>query len=288
MIGSVASIPADIDADETAEWLEPFDDILSRSGPARARYLMLRLLERAGEQRVAIPALTSTDYVNTIPLNWNPGSPATRMSSAATALDQVERGDHGAPRTTARWAWADTYRPMHHRRRSTSGFKPLLRGKPIRRRRSGSSRARLPGIYARAFPRGPADWPTSSTASARAQPPRRRPAVLSAPTTDARLLGIPDGVDGAGPDERHLSGRFNHYLHDRGIRTPPTSTSGPSWATARWTNRKPWQIQIAANEALDNLTFVVNCNLQRLDGPVRGNGKIIQELESFFRAPAGT
>ena len=63
----VASYLADIDPDETSEWLESFDDLLGRSGPARARYLMLRLLERAGEQRVAIPALTSTDYVNTIP-----------------------------------------------------------------------------------------------------------------------------------------------------------------------------------------------------------------------------
>ncbi|HNA50862.1 MAG TPA: pyruvate dehydrogenase (acetyl-transferring), homodimeric type, partial [Mycobacterium sp.] len=71
----VASYLPDIDADETAEWLESFDDLLSRSGPARARYLMLRLLERAGEQRVAIPALTSTDYVNTIPTELEPWFP---------------------------------------------------------------------------------------------------------------------------------------------------------------------------------------------------------------------
>ncbi len=68
----VASYLPDIDPDETGEWLESFDDLLSRSGPARARYLMLRLLERASEQRVAIPALTSTDYVNTIPTELEP------------------------------------------------------------------------------------------------------------------------------------------------------------------------------------------------------------------------
>jgi pyruvate dehydrogenase E1 component len=71
----VASYLPDIDAEETAEWLESFDDLVSRSGPARARYLLLRMLERAGEQRVAIPALTSTDYVNTIPTDLEPWFP---------------------------------------------------------------------------------------------------------------------------------------------------------------------------------------------------------------------
>src|SRR3984957_9079553 len=71
----VASYLPDIDPEETAEWLESFDELLERSGPARARYLMLRLLERAGEQRVALPALTSTDYVNTIPTELEPWFP---------------------------------------------------------------------------------------------------------------------------------------------------------------------------------------------------------------------
>ena len=71
----VASYLPDIDPDETSEWLESFDKLLEQSGPARARYLMLRLLERSGEQRVAIPALTSTDYVNTIPTELEPWFP---------------------------------------------------------------------------------------------------------------------------------------------------------------------------------------------------------------------
>ncbi|MDT5014554.1 MAG: pyruvate dehydrogenase component, partial [Mycobacterium sp.] len=71
----VASYLPDIDPEETSEWLESFDELLERSGPARARYLMLRLLERSGEQRVAIPALTSTDYVNTIPTELEPWFP---------------------------------------------------------------------------------------------------------------------------------------------------------------------------------------------------------------------
>ena len=71
----VASYLPDIDPEETSEWLESFDELLERQGPARARYLMLRLLERSGEQRVAIPALTSTDYVNTIPTELEPWFP---------------------------------------------------------------------------------------------------------------------------------------------------------------------------------------------------------------------
>ncbi|MBB5168504.1 hypothetical protein HNP02_008520 [Mycobacterium sp. AZCC_0083] len=71
----VASYLPDIDPEETTEWLESFDELLERSGPARARYLMLRLLERSSEQRVAIPALTSTDYVNTIPAELEPWFP---------------------------------------------------------------------------------------------------------------------------------------------------------------------------------------------------------------------
>lgn len=71
----VASYLPDIDPEETAEWLESFDELLERQGPARARYLMLRLLERAGEQRVALPSLTSTDYVNTIPTEMEPWFP---------------------------------------------------------------------------------------------------------------------------------------------------------------------------------------------------------------------
>ncbi len=79
--------------------------------------------------------------------------------------------------------------------------------------------------------------------------------------------------------------RFNHYLDDRGLaRTDATARSGPSWATARCDEPETLgAITLAAREKLDNLIFVVNCNLQRLDGPVRGNGKIIQELEAAFR-----
>lgn len=116
----VASYLPDIDPDETGEWLESFDGLLARSGPARARYLMLRLLERANAGRVAIPALTSTDYVNTIPTENEPWFPGDEDTGAVFA-----RGSAGMPRSwcTARsaqaWVWADTSRPMPPRPPST-------------------------------------------------------------------------------------------------------------------------------------------------------------------------
>ena len=117
----VASYLPDIDPEETSEWLESFDQLLERSGPARARYLMLRLLERSGEQRVAIPALTSTDYVNTIPTElepWFPGDedverrPHPDHSPVERERERRERDEQAAgrehrPHQVARVARAD-------------------------------------------------------------------------------------------------------------------------------------------------------------------------------------
>ena len=90
---------------------------------------------------------------------------------------------------------------------------------------------------------------------------------------------------GLGPLMAIYQARFMNYLHGRGIAdTARRARSGRSSATARWTSRSRWaRSRSPAREKLDNLIFVVNCNLQRLDGPVRGNGKIIQELEGVFR-----
>ena len=143
-----------------------------------------------------------------------------------------------------------------------------------------------PGIYARAFLEGrltedQLDHFRRET-RARARGSRSYPH----PAPDAGVLGVPDGLDGPRPDQRHLPGPLQPLPR----RTAACSTradsraSGRSSATARPTSPKSLgALHVAAREGLDNLTFVVNCNLQRLDGPVRGNGKIIQELEAVFR-----
>ena len=140
----------------------------------------------------------------------------------------------------------------------------------------GHLRARLPGGSAHRV-------------AARPLPPggraRRGPQLVPAPAADARLLGVPHGLDGPRPAGRASTRPASTATCTTAAsRTPAPAASGRSSATARPTSRRPLgSLSIAAREGLDNLTFVVNCNLQRLDGPVRGNGKIIQELEAVFR-----
>ena len=141
-----------------------------------------------------------------------------------------------------------------------------------------------PGIYARAFLEGRLDEDAP-----RELPPRaaagRRPVVVSASVADARLLGVPDRVDGPRPDHGDLPGAL-HPLPG-GSRPQAARPTQKVWAfLGDGETDEPESlgaITLPAREKLDNLIFVINCNLQRLDGPVRGNGKIIQELEAAFR-----
>jgi pyruvate dehydrogenase E1 component len=114
--------------------------------------------------------------------------------------------------------------------------------------------------------------------------------LVPAPPADAGLLGVPDGLDGPrAPQLSIYQARFNRYLHNR--RIDDTSSSRVWCFVGDGECDEPetlGAISLAGREQLDNLTWVVNCNLQRLDGPVRGNGKIIQELEAIFRGPGGT
>ena len=154
----VASYLPDIDAEETSEWLESFDDLLARSGPARARYLMLRLLERAGEQRVAIPALTSTDYVNTIPTElepWFPGDEDVERRyrrwirwNAAIMVHRAQRPGVGVGGHISTYASSAALYEV--------GFNHFFRGKS---HPGGGDQVFIqghasPGIYARAFMEG--------------------------------------------------------------------------------------------------------------------------------------
>ena len=142
-----------------------------------------------------------------------------------------------------------------------------------------------PGIYARAFLEG--RLPVEKLSNFRASSRPAAAVVVSAPLADAGLRSF-DRVDGARPDHVDHQARFSRYLEDRGLKKPrhrrwaflgDGETDEPESLGA---------ISLAAREKLDNLVWVINCNLQRLDGPVRGNGQIIQELEASSAAPAGT
>ena len=284
----VASYLPDIDPDETTEWMESFDQLLERQGPARARYLMLRLLERAGEQRVAIPSLTSTDYVNTIPTElepWFPGDEEIERRyrawirwNAAIMVHRAQRPGVGVGGHISTYASSAALYEV--------GFNHFFRGKA---HPGGGDQIYIqghasPGIYARAFLEGrlTADQ-LDGFRQEHSHPGGGLPSYPH-PRLMPDFWEFPTVSMGLGPMNAIFQARFNHYMHDRGLKD---TSDQHVWAfLGDGEMDEPESrglIQVAANEALDNLTFVINCNLQRLDGPVRGNGKIIQELESFFR-----
>lgn len=284
----VASYLPDIDPEETSEWLESFDTLLQRCGPSRARYLMLRLLERAGEQRVAIPALTSTDYVNTIPTElepWFPGDEDVERRyrawirwNAAIMVHRAQRPGVGVGGHISTYASSAALYEV--------GFNHFFRGKS---HPGGGDQVFIqghasPGIYARAFLEGRL---TAEQLDGFRQEhshvggglpsyphPRLMPDFWEFPTVSM----------GLGPLNAIYQARFNHYLHDRGIKDTSDQHVWCFLGDGEMDEPESRGLaHVGALEGLDNLTFVINCNLQRLDGPVRGNGKIIQELESFFR-----
>ncbi|MFW0791792.1 pyruvate dehydrogenase (acetyl-transferring), homodimeric type [Gordonia sp. CPCC 205333] len=286
----VASYLPDIDPAETSEWLSSLDGLIESAGPARARYLMLRLLERAGEQHVSIPSLMSTDYVNTIPTEnepWFPGDEDTERRfrafirwNAAIMVHRAQRPGVGVGGHISTYASSASLYEV--------GFNHFFRGQD---HPSGGDQIFIqghasPGIYARAYLEGRIDehrmdgfrQEHSHAGLGGGLPsyphPRLMPEFWQFPTVSM----------GLGPMNAIYQARFNHYLHDRGIRD---TSDQHTWAfLGDGEMDEPESrglLHVAATEGLDNLTFVVNCNLQRLDGPVRGNGKIIQELESFFR-----
>lgn len=286
----VASYLPDIDPEETSEWLESFDEMLDREGPGRARYLMLRLLERAGEKRVAIPALTSTDYVNTIPTEnepWFPGDEEVERRyrawirwNAAVMVHRAQRPGIGVGGHISTYASSAALYEV--------GFNHFFRGKD---HPGGGDHVYIqghasPGIYARAFLEGRLS--EDQMDGFRQEYSHGGPGAGLSSYPHPRLMPdfweFPTVSMGLGPMNAIYQARFNHYLNDRGIKD---TSDQHVWAfLGDGEMDEPESrglIQVAANEGLDNLTFVINCNLQRLDGPVRGNGKIVQELESFFR-----
>ena len=278
----------DIDADETREWIESFDDVVRTHGRARARYVMLRLLERAREQSVGVPGLRSTDFINTIPPErepWFPGDEYVERRirayirwNAAVMVSRANRPGLGVGGHIATYASAASLYEV--------GFNHFFHGKD--HRESGDQifiqGHAAPGMYARAFLEGRLSEDqlngfrqelSHAGGGLPSYPhPRLMPDFWEFPTVSMGLGAI----------NAVYQARFNRYLLARQLKDTSRSRV---WAfLGDGETDEPevlGSIGLAAREELDNLTFVINCNLQRLDGPVRGNGKIIQELEAFFR-----
>ena len=277
----------DLDPAETAEWLESLDAVVETGGPARARFLMLKLLERARERQVGVPALRSTDYINTIPPEREPEFPGDEHVerrirayvrwNAAITVSRANRPEIGVGGHIATYASAASLYEV--------GFNHFFRGKE---HPGGGDQVYFqghasPGVYARAFLEGRL---TESQLDGFRQESRPDGGLPSYP--HPRLMPdfweFPTVSMGLGPIAAIYQARFNRYLQHRGIKD--TSDQRVWCFLGDGEMDEPESlgaIGVAAREELDNLVFVVNCNLQRLDGPVRGNGKIMQELESSFR-----
>jgi pyruvate dehydrogenase E1 component len=286
--GGLPSQLPDIDPEETAEWIDSLDGVIDGRGRQRARYIMLRLLERAREHQVGVPALTVTDYINTIPPEqepWFPGDEYVERRirayirwNAAMMVHRAQRPGIEVGGHISTYASAASLYEV--------GFNHFFRG---RNHPGGGDQVYFqghasPGIYARAHLEGRfTDQQLDGFRQELSHPdgglssyphPRLMPDFWEFPTVSM----------GLGPLGAIFQARFNRYLHHRGIKDTGDQRVWAFLGDGEMDEPEALgAISLAAREELDNLIFVVNCNLQRLDGPVRGNGKIIQELESIFR-----
>ncbi|MFG2533413.1 pyruvate dehydrogenase (acetyl-transferring), homodimeric type [Streptomyces sp. NPDC048516] len=288
IIGGLPSQVPDFDPEETQEWLDSLDAAVDERGRERARYLMLRLIERAREKRVAVPEMRSTDYINTIATKNEPFFPgneeierkvlnATRWN-AAVMVSRAQRPGIGVGGHIATFASSASLYDV--------GFNHFFRGKD-----EGDGGDQIffqghasPGVYARAFL---LDRLSEAQLDAFRQEKSKAPNGLSSyphPRLMPDFWEFPTVSMGLGPLGAIYQARMNRYMEARGIADTSKSHVWAYLGDGEMDEPESLgQLSIAAREGLDNLTFVVNCNLQRLDGPVRGNGKIMQELESQFR-----
>ena len=278
----------DIDPTETAEWNASFDAALANAGPVRARYLMLSLLKRAQEKNIGISGLRATDYINSIPSDSEPDFPgdeaierrirAFNRWNAAMLVHRAQRPGVGVGGHISTYASSASLYEV--------GFNHFFRGQD---HPGGGDQIFFqghasPGMYARAFLEG--RFTENQLDGFRQELSHKGGGLSSYP--HPRLMPdfwqFPTVSMGIGPLNAIYQARFNRYLHNRGIKD---TSQQHVWAFLGDGEVDEVDtlgaIGLATRENLDNLTFVVNCNLQRLDGPVRGNGKIIQELESIFR-----
>ena len=278
----------DIDPDETREWVDSFDTVVRTRGRGRARYVMLRLLERAREQQVGVPGLRSTDYINTIPPErepWFPGDEHVERRirayirwNAAVMVSRANRAGLGVGGHIATYASAASLYEV--------GFNHFFRGKE-----HGESGDQVffqghaaPGIYARAFLEGRLTEQQLDGFRQELSHPGGGLPSYPHPRLMPDFWEFPTVSMGLGAIDAIYQARFNHYLLARQIADTSRSRVWAFLGDGEMDEPEALgAIGVAAREELDNLTFVINCNLQRLDGPVRGNGKIIQELEALFR-----
>jgi pyruvate dehydrogenase E1 component len=276
----------DSDPGETQEWLDALDGVVQSAGRERADFLLRKVLKRARQLQVGMPGLVQSRYINTISPEQEPSFPGDenmelriRRIIRWNAAVMVLRANHlfaGIGGHLSTYASAASLYEV--------GFNHFFRGKD-----DGQSGDQVffqghaaPGIYARAYLEGRLNESQldhfrreveRGTGLSSYPHPRLMPEFWEFPTVSM----------GLGPINAIYQARFNRYLHARGLRDTSNSRV---WAFLGDGEMDECEavgaLTLAARDGLDNLTFVINCNLQRLDGPVRGNSKVVQELEAVF------
>ncbi len=277
----------DQDPEETAEWRESLDGLVATHGHQRAREIMQSLLKRSNELHLGVPMVPTTDYVNTIAPEDEPEFPGD---------EELER----RYRRWIRWNAAITvHRAQRPVSRSAATSRPTRRAPRCTRSATTTSSARrttlrwrpgvlpgprLPGMYARAYMEGRL---SEDQLDGFRQEQSHAGGGLSSyphPRLMPHFWQFPTVSMGIGPINAIYQAQQAKYLTNRGIKDAGDQQVWAFLGDGEMDEvESRGQLQVAANDGLDNLNFVINCNLQRLDGPVRGNGKIIQELEAFFR-----
>lgn len=278
----------DADPEETAEWNESLDALVATHGHQRGREIMLSLLKRSKELHLGVPMVPTTDYLNTIAPENEPAFPGNEELerkyrawirwNAAITVHRAQRPGVGVGGHISTYASSAALYEVGHNH-FFRGQNHAGGGDQIFYQGHAS-----PGMYARAFLEGRLSAEqlegfrqekSHHTGGLSSYPhPRLMPDFWQFPTVSM----------GLGPINAIYQAQANRYLTNRGIKD---ASDQQVWAFLGDGEMDEVEsrgaLQWAANDGLDNLNFVINCNLQRLDGPVRGNGKIIQELESFFR-----
>jgi pyruvate dehydrogenase E1 component len=278
----------DQDPEETAEWQESLDALVATHGRQRGRDIMLSLLKRSKDLQLGVPMVPTTDYINTIAPENEPAFPgdedverryrAWLRWNAAIMVHRAQRPGISVGGHISTYAGSATLYEV--------GSNHFFRGQD---HPSGGDQVfyqghASPGMYARAFLEGRLSEDQLDGFRQEKSHPSGGLSSYPHPHLMPNFWQFPTVSMGIGPINAIYQAQANQYLTNRGIKDASDSHVWAFLGDGEMDEvESRGALQWAANDNLDNLTFVINCNLQRLDGPVRGNGKIIQELESFFR-----
>ncbi|GLT22980.1 pyruvate dehydrogenase E1 component [Zoogloea oryzae] len=288
MAANTQEIRADIDAQETKEWLDALEGVVAQEGTDRAHFLIEKLIEAGREEGIDIPYSANTQYINTIPADQQPKYPGdpdmeiklhsyirwNAMAMVVRANKHTNVGGHIASFASAAALYdvgfSHFWKSIDH---ETGGDLIFFQGHSV------------PGVYSRAYMLG--RLTDEQMDSFRQEVDGKGISSYPHPWLMPDFWQFPTVSMGLGPLCAIYSARFMKYLASRGLIDAAKAEQRKVWAFLGDGETDEVEslgaIGMAGREKLDNLIFVINCNLQRLDGPVRGNGKIIQELEAEFR-----